>query len=473
MNNQETKKPKQIIIPKSAFNEAYYPYLKSGAREELFYGGGGSGKSYFLAQRDILEIISKKECNKLIMHKVAASHHNTTFADLISVIQDFDNKYFNNKLSKYFKINYSRGGERILFLKTGNEILFAGCKDENELEKIKGIRASKGPINHIRFEEFTNANERDYFQLNYVRLRGETSEAKRFTGSMNPISANSWIKKRFFDNPEEGTLFFESDNTDPKIIQEKINKVILKTTYLDNRFYGEEEKKQLLKFKDIDKYYYDVYVLGNWGTLGNIVFSNYVLLSDEDFPYKEEDLENVFTGMDYGYVHASVIERGGFREDHKNKEQSALYVFDELYGKHWTNTDFMNNAKEYFNENSSIYAYPITADSAEPDRIEEWNRNGFQVIPAKKGPGSLKYGIDYLCSIPVIYINRDKCPNLARTIQSFKRREDKDGIALDSFVEIDDDPIAALRYGTEYIWANQSSAYYDDGEGWSLDDLGL
>jgi hypothetical protein len=34
----------------------------------------------------------------------------------------------------------------------------------------------------------------------------------------------------------------------------------------------------------------------------------------------------------------------------------------------------------------------------------------------------------------------------------YKRREDKDGNVLDSFVEINDDGIAACRYATEWVW---------------------
>jgi phage terminase large subunit len=464
----------RYTIPKESFNKAFFPYLKSTARTEIFYGGGGSGKSYFLAQRDILDIMTRKQCNKLIMHKVAASHHYTTFSDLCYVIDNWNKEYFNGTLSREFKINYSKGGEKIICLKTGNEILFGGCKDENELEKVKGIRASNGPITHIRCEEMTNFTPKDIYQLNVVRLRGLSETKKRFTGSMNPILETHFIKKEFIDKAPEGTLFYEHENTDSEALLKNPNLVILKTTHIDNRFYGEEERKELLKLKYIDKYYYDVYVLGNWGILGNIVFHNYELISDSDFPYQEDDLYNVCNGMDFGYVHASTIERCGFHQDHKNNEQEALYVFDEVYGKKWTNLDFINNTKDYFKDNSSIYYCPITADSAEQDRIEEWNRSGFNVIGAKKGPGSLKFGIDYLISIPKIYINKDRCPNLAREIAMFKRKEDKDGNAIDDFVQVNDDTIAALRYGTEYIWSNQIQYYDDSNDGlWSLSDLGL
>ncbi|GAG28616.1 unnamed protein product, partial [marine sediment metagenome] len=108
------------------------------------------------------------------------------------------------------------------------------------------------------------------------------------------------------------------------------------------------------------------------------------------------------------------------------------------------------------------YRMQLTADSAEPDRIEEWNRGGWNVTAAKKGAGSLRYGIDYL-SQRTWHIHRSKCPNLAGEVQMFKRREDKDGTVLDAFVEFNDDGIAASRYATEYIWGQYHGVLADYG----------
>ena len=42
-----------IKIKKEVFNDVYLPYLDNQDRYLLFYGGGSSGKSYFIAQRFI------------------------------------------------------------------------------------------------------------------------------------------------------------------------------------------------------------------------------------------------------------------------------------------------------------------------------------------------------------------------------------------------------------------------------------
>jgi phage terminase large subunit len=436
-----------ITIKKEIFNKAYLPYLDSSCRVELFYGGGGSGKSVFVTQRDIIRFLSLAGNNILAMRKIAASHHNTTFADYCDVLYKW-------KLDKFVRINSSKGDERII-ASNGNEIIFGGCKDRKELEKLKGIKTRTGPIAKIRMEEMTDFAEYDFYQLNNVRLRGETKVPKQLTGTMNPVANGSWIKKNFFDKPMDNTIFFEHGNTDIKKLA-SASVAILKTTHIDNRFYGEEERKELLKLEFQDKYYFDVYVNGNWGVLGNLVFSNYII---EEFDYDETTLENVCNGMDFGFVHAQAIERIGFKDN-------DIYVFDELWAKGRTNEEFISDAEEYFGE--ALNEMEMTADSANPDKIKEWNDKGYRVNAAKKGPGSLQFGIEFLVG-KRLHIHASKCSNLAREIQGFKRREDKDGNTKEDFVEINDDGIAAARYATEWIWSQMHAEVSE----FSLSDFGF
>lgn len=308
-----------------------------------------------------------------------------------------------------FKFN--DGEAYIKCLLNGADFIGVGLDDVTKLKSI---------YNPTDFwvEEADQITYDDYSQL-HLRLRGDTPFTKSETLTMNPIWAGHWIKKELWDKP------------DPNILKHH-------STYIDNKFLDQET---ILKLQQItDPYYKAVYVDGDWGVYGNVVFSNYVI---EDFDYKEDDLENLFNGMDFGYIHASAIVRGGFKD-------GDLYIYDELYGKEWTNTDFIQHAEEYFGEE---HYWQIIADSAEPDRIEEWRRAGWEVEPAKKGKESVRFGIDFLLRHK-IHIHATNCQNLAREIQSFKRKENRDGEATDDFVEIDDDCIAALRYGTEPLWDN-------------------
>ncbi len=81
--------------------------------------------------------------------------------------------------------------------------------------------------------------------------------------------------------------------------------------------------------------------------------------------------------------------------------------------------------------------------------IEEWNQAGFNVAPSQKGKKSVKKGVDYLKSLPYIYIDDVRCPNTAREFKNYKYRELKCGRILDEPVDIDNHTIDAVRYANE------------------------
>lgn len=228
----------KIEISKRVFNDAYIPYLDNEDRYLGFYGGGSSGKSYFIAQRYIYKILNKK-MNLLVIRQTGNTNRNSTFALFKQIINKWN-------LSKYFKVNES--DLRIRCILNGNEIIFSGLDDA---EKLKSVTFSSGELTDIWVEEITECLEADINQLK-VRLRGGKSK-KQIVFSFNPISINHWIKKHFIDS---------------KLA------TVLHTTYKDNKFLSEEDKQVLEAFKETDPYYYQVYCLGQWGVLGKTVFDS-------------------------------------------------------------------------------------------------------------------------------------------------------------------------------------------------------
>ena len=387
-------------VPKTMVRKFIQLLAPIGARFLILWGGAGSGKSYSTAQMIVYKSILEPGHHWLVCRKVKVTLRHSVIALVLHVLHEW-------ALTGLYSFNKS--DFEIKFY-NGSTIQFVGLDD---VEKLKSIF----PVTGIWFEEASEGTPDDVQQLN-LRLRGYAPVDKLFVMTFNPISVMHWIKAEFFDRPRPNTKRIHS-------------------TYLDNQYLDEEYKAELAAIDD--PYYRQVYALGEWGLLGNVVFTNIVI---EEFDYTEDDLENVCNGMDFGFAHASAIERVGFRD-------GELYSFDELHGKGWTNPRFIEHAKEHFGD--AFYTMPITADSAEPARIEEWREEGAIVVGAKKGKDSLRFGIDYL-SRTKWHIHATRCPNLAKEVQSFKRREDRDGNALDDFVEINDDGIAAARYATEWIW---------------------
>lgn len=226
-----------IKISKKVFNDVYIPYLHNEDRYLLFYGGGSSGKSYFIAQRFIYKLINPNRCNLLVVRKTGDTNRKSTFPLLKQVISNWN-------LSKHFKVNES--DMRIKCLFTNNEVAFAGLDD---VEKIKSITFENGELTDIWIEEATECQESDINQLK-VRLRGGKSK-KQMVLSFNPINIQHWIKKHFIDSNLATVCF---------------------STYKDNKFLTDDDRKALEDLKYTDEYTYEVYALGHWGIVGKTVF---------------------------------------------------------------------------------------------------------------------------------------------------------------------------------------------------------
>ena len=226
-----------ITISKKVFNDIYLPYLNNKDRYLVFYGGGSSGKSHFIAQRYIYKLLNNKRCNLLIVRQTGDTNRRSTFPLVKQVISSWN-------LTEHFKINET--DMRIVCKLNGNEIAFAGLDD---VEKIKSITFASGELTDIWVEEATETQEADINQLK-VRLRGGKTD-KQMVLSFNPINIQHWIKGHFIDSGLATVCF---------------------STYKDNKFLSDADRKALEDLKYTDEYTYNVYCLGQWGVLGKTVF---------------------------------------------------------------------------------------------------------------------------------------------------------------------------------------------------------
>lgn len=366
----------------------------------VLMGGAGSGKSYAVAQDIILRCFQRQETfhglrHFLVVRKVARTLRHSVFALLKHVIQEAG-------LREYFEINKTEMSFECI---TGCRIILQGMDDPEKIKSIHGIT-------DIWCEEASELSENDLNQLN-LRLRGRGLN-KRIILTFNPVSTRHWLKKRFFDNIQK-------------------NAYTSITTYRDNPFLDNEYREELERYKEISAYHYQVYALGQWGQFGNQVLTNYAI---HDFDYTAADLDDVSAGMDFGYHNPSAIVIKGWKD-------GELYVTDELYMTKTTNAELIEAAEGWLDKETLCIA-----DSAEPDRIREWKNAGFYVRPAKKGKDSVRSSLDFLRRHR-IHVHATRCPNLAREIQDYQYKTDKDGEALEDPAAINDHAIDALRYAIE------------------------
>lgn len=406
-------------------NVAYKPAAQSKCRYRILDGGAGSGKSHFMAQETLLNMLNDGRHNYLIVRKTGKSIKNSVFRLLSSLITKYG-------MTQYFEINKS---DMSIHCSTGARIITSGLDDVEKLKSVDGI-------NRIWVEEATEITERDFEQLD-MRMRGINNIGYQITLTFNPISELHWIKKRFFDIGEPDAM-------------------ILRTTYKDNKYLDEAYKQKLERMVDRDYQYYRIYTLGEWGSLGNLIFKNWekadlselIEVSDGKQTKQvriRDTFDNFYNGLDFGFAEDPLA----FTRLHIDEKRKIIYITDEIYEYEMQNdeaaVEIMKLAKREI----------VTCDSAEPKSIADLKRNGVNARPAKKGPGSIEHGIKKIQSYKVII--DIGCTNTIKEFSGYKLKEDKDGNIINKPVEINNHIIDAIRYAIE-------SAGTSTGWGWKKEE---
>ena len=391
-------------------NKVFKEFNRTKKRYRVAKGSAGSGKSKDVAIDYILKLSDSKYkgANLLVVRQTEASHKDSTFAELVQAINDLG-------LSSWW--DYTTTPLSLTCKATGNSIIFRGFNDSRARERVKSITFPKGKLVWIWCEEATELQESDVDILD-DRLRGILDNPNLYyqiTFTFNPISSSHWIKRKYWDYEDDDIFKCHS-------------------TYLDNRFLDEAYHKRMMRRKEQDPEGYKIYGLGEWGELGGLILTNYVIEELED----NDDLyDDVVLSQDFGFNHANCILKVGFKDD-------EIYILKELYEFEKDTDELITLAnKKGFSKSLIMYC-----DSAEPDRIKMWQKAGFRARAVVKGSGSVKAQIDYLKQHK-IHIN-GCCINTIKEIQQWKWQKDKtSGQYIDEPVNIFDDAMAALRYSIE------------------------
>lgn len=402
-----------LQIDKRIFIDALYPYLNDYShRYEVYKGGAGSGKSYFIAQKLVLKAL-KSQRKMLIMRKVGATLRDSVWQQFIDVLQQF--QIYDRCIIN--KSNFT------IELPNNSCFLFRGLDDSEKIKSITGIT-------DVFVEEATEFELQDILQLN-LRLRAATKD-NQMLFAFNPISKSSWVYEYFH---------FDSDN-EIKPVREYDKTIVLSTTYKDNKFLSKEFIQTLEQMQNVDYIQYQIYTLGKFCSLDKLVFTNWKV---EEFDWKEikrKDNTTAIFGLDFGYVNdatafiCSVVDEG----------RKGIYVFDEHFQKSMLNTDIaeMIKLKGFAKEE-------IIADSAERKSIDELKRLGISRIkPAKKGKGSILQGIQKLQQYKIIV--HPSCVNLIEELQNYSWKKDKQSNEyINEPVDKFNHALDALRYSIQSI----------------------
>jgi phage terminase large subunit len=359
--------------------------------------------------------------NYLVTRQVGRTLRGSVFTEVNRVI---------NGMGVQHLFNINKSEMLITCLGNGYQIIFAGLDD---VEKLKSLVPAKGVITDIWVEEATETERNAVKQL-YKRQRGgDPNTPKRITFSFNPILQNFWIYTDYFAN---------IGWTDTQTEYQSDDLSILKTTYKDNRFLTADDIKDLEN--ETDKYFYQVYTLGNWGVLGNVIFTNW---SVQDLSGMQDQFVNIRDGLDFGFS----SDPAALPHTHYDYTRKTIYIFDELYERGLTNDILAEEVLRICGSNN------IPCDSSEPKSIVELRQYGVNASSATKGKDSVIHGIQWLQQQTIII--DPKCINTINEFRQYKWKEDKDGNAIRQPVDKNNHIIDALRYAYESDSLSQWTVY--------------
>lgn len=391
-----TINPKDIIAPAfhPLFDDVYY-------KKHTHYwlkGGRGSCKSSFCSIMIVLgvfesylkyrrgEISQAELCNAICFRKVGNTLRNSVASQIQWAITELH-------MTALFKENASTF--EFVFKPTGQKIILTGIDDP---QKIKSIKPRVGFFQRIWFEELA-----EFSGMEEVRtvLQSVLRGGKDFTVfySYNPPQVRqNWVN-------------FEAE------VQVE-NRLVHHSTYQDvprewlgDIFFKEAELLKLNKPMAYEHEYLGV-ATGTGGT----VFDNIETrtITDEEI----QRFDKIRQGIDWGFS----IDPVCFIRCYFDSTRRILYLLDEIYQTHLFNKELMAEI-----EKRGYKKDAIIADSEEPKSISEFWYAGFLCYGAKKGTGSVAYGIKFLQDLNKIVIDQSRTPNAFREFILYEYEKDKNG----------------------------------------------
>lgn len=396
-----------LIAPQ--FYSIHWDILEGKHTHYKLYGGRGSTKSSFASIEIILGMMQDPEANAACFRKVKDTLAESVFEQLLWAIDVLE-------VSHLWKVTLSP--LRLTYKPTGQRIVFRGCDDPN---KSKSIKVRKGYFKYIWYEERAEfAGDEDERKINQSLMRGGSKYVVFYTWNP-PKSLNSWVNQDVLEEREDTLCSHSTYLTVPK-------------EWLGEQFFIEADELRKRKIMSY-RHEYLGEAIGNGGK----VFDNVIIrqIKDEEIAI----FDKIRQGLDFGFAADPLA----YERMHLNKKQRKLYIFGEVYQVNLRTSKAVELIKKHNPENKII-----TADSEEPRSIDSMNEYGLRVVGARKGPGSVEYGISYLSDdLDEIIIDPVRCPNAAREFNSYELEKDRNGNFKGGYPDKDNHSIDAVRYALE------------------------
>lgn len=424
---KQTDNGKQNLKLPEIVGKGYGTFWRWKGRYRVVKGSRASKKSKTTALWYITNMMKYPDANTLVVRKTFRTLKDSCFTELKWAIHRLGVDAFWDIKESPLEMTYKP---------TGQKIYFRGLDDPL---KVTSITVDHGVLSWMWIEEAYEISSENDFNMLDESIRGAVPEGsglfKQITLTFNPWNEHHWLKKRFFDNPDEETL-------------------ALTTNYLCNEWLDAADKKVFETMQKQNPRRYKVAGLGDWGIVDGLVYENWKeeefdLISKKDFLKLDEvakrvrnyvfreDIQSAF-GLDFGYTNDPSALFAGFIDT----EHRKIYVWDEMY------ENGLSNRKIFEHIQSMGYGKEkIIADCAEPKSIDQLRGYGLRVNGAEKGKDSINNGIQFIQDYEIII--HPRCVNFLTEISNYTWDKDKLGNKLNRPIDDFNHLMDAMRYALE------------------------
>lgn len=419
-SNKYKRKKGRVATHKTQINlqqvvgKGYNKFWNFKGRYLVCKGSRGSKKSTTTALMIIKRMMEYPGSNTLVVRKTYSTLKQSCYAQL---------KQAQSMLGVEHLWDNKKSPLEMEYIPTGQKIIFKGLDDPL---KVTSTTVDKGYLCWFWGEEFYEVDNEDDFNRIDESIRGYVPPPlfKQLIITFNPWNEHHWLKKRFFDPPNDE------------------DKLAITTNYMCNEFLDEADLRVFERMKENDPKRYLVAGLGNWGITDGVVYDDYEV-RDFSVNHTLETHPGAYTifGLDFGYSNDPTA----LVQLIIDKKEKTIYVYNELYRTGMTNWDIAEELKK-----RELEGDIIIADSSEPKSIAELKRLGIRKIRgAKKGKDSINNGIDKIRQFHIVI--HPSCSNFIMEIGNYAWDKDKEGNSINKPIDRNNHLMDALRYAMEQV----------------------
>ena len=375
-------------------------------------GGRGSTKSSVISLTVIRIMMEpgNEEVNALVLRKVGNTIKDSVFAQYQWAIATLD-------VSDFWETK--QNPPELIYKPTGQRVIFRGA---DKPLKLKSIKMAYGYIGITHFEEKDQFSGRKEIRtiLQSTMRGGELFW--NFETYNPPRSKDNWANR--------------------DSLEERENRIQHRSSYLDldhREWLGEAFAEEAESLKERDEKRYRHEYLGEPVGIGGNVFENIEERTITDAEIRGFD--RIYQGVDWGWF----PDRYAFIRLHYDRAHETIYLLDEHSGNKMSNeeTAAWIRGKGYDDEE-------VTCDTSERKGIADYRSLGVNAKGARKGPGSVEYGMKWLQHRTIV-IDRKRTPQAWKEFVHYEYEQNRQGEWISGYPDRDNHLIDATRYALERV----------------------